>query len=88
MKVINLGKIFLSALKGIEKFAGETSLLTGIARIHEVNCNEIHEDSMVHYCAYTVHFHRQDHRLSSTQIAKICEVLNMSLPVTFRNQRL
>ena len=57
-QVINLqiGKIFLSALKGIEKFAGETSLLTGIARIHEVNCNEIHEDSMVHYCAYTVHF--------------------------------
>ena len=55
-QVFNLGKIFLSALKGIEKFAGETSLLTGIARIHEVNCNEIHEDSMVHYCAYTVHF--------------------------------
>ena len=56
MKVINLRKIFLSPLKGIEKFAGETSLLTGIARIHEVNCNEIREDSMVRYCAYTVHF--------------------------------
>ena len=56
MKVINVRKIFLSALKGIEKFAGETSLLTGIARIHEVNFNEIHEDSMVHYYAYTVHF--------------------------------
>ena len=49
MKVINLRKIFFSPLKGIEKFAGETSLLTGIARIHEINCNEIREDSMVRY---------------------------------------
>ena len=35
-------KIIFTVLQGIEKFTGETSLLTGIARIHEVNNRNEH----------------------------------------------
>ena len=71
-------------LQGIEKFAGETSLLTGIARIHEVKYNRM--QTGIHYyiivrilCSSKKGVGLKAYRLSGVfPIPKICEALGIS----------